>query len=38
MGELVGRVIVTAGVAGIVGVLGRVVAVWLRGFYRSRLR
>jgi hypothetical protein len=36
--ELVGRLAVIFGVAGLVGVVGRRLAIWLRAFYKSRSR
>jgi hypothetical protein len=36
--ELVGRIAVTLGVAGIVGALGRLAHLWLRAFYKWRSR
>ena len=34
--ELAGRLVVILGVAGLVGVVGRLLAIWLRAFYKSR--
>jgi hypothetical protein len=36
--ELVGRLAVIFGVAGLVGLVGRLLGIWLRAFYKSRSR
>jgi hypothetical protein len=36
--EMVGRLAVMFGVAGVLGVLGRSFGLWLRAFYKSRSR
>jgi hypothetical protein len=36
--ELIGRVVVVLGLAGILGLAGRQIAIWLRNRYRKRTK